>query len=78
MRTLTLLTTEHCTLCEQALDLLLRAPHLTGWELRVVDIADDDGLIARYGERIPVIKFEHRELAAPITEAALTAFLASV
>ena len=77
MRTLTLLTTEHCALCEQALDLLLRMPLLAGWELQVVDIVDDDDLIARYGERIPVIRCEDREIASPITEAALNEFIAS-
>ena len=78
MRTLTLLTTDHCALCEQALDLLLRMPHLAGWKLQVIDIVDDDDLLARYGERIPVLRSADRELAAPITEAALIAFLASL
>lgn len=77
MRTLTLLSTEHCTLCEQTLELLLRMPQLAGWKLEVVDVAHDEGLLADYGERIPVIKCGHHELVAPITEAALVALLES-
>jgi len=51
-----LYSTDHCTLCEQALDLLLSMPELAGTQLKVVDVALDDALQARYGERLPVLE----------------------
>lgn len=60
---ITLYTTAGCHLCEQASDLLLTVnPAL---EIHAVDIATDDGLIAEYGERIPVVRHGERELAWP-------------
>lgn len=51
---LTLYTTLGCHLCEQALALL--DPWLQeGLQLALVDIAEDDLLMARYGVRIPVV-----------------------
>lgn len=51
---LTLYTTDACHLCEQALALL--EPWLAkGMKLALVDIAEDDLLMARYGVRIPVV-----------------------
>lgn len=51
---LTLYTTEGCHLCEQALQML--EPWLQqGYGLAKVDIAEDELLMARYGERIPVV-----------------------
>jgi len=51
---LTLYTTEGCHLCDQALGLL--EPWLVkGYGVAKVDIAEDELLMARYGERIPVI-----------------------
>ena len=50
-----LYSTDHCTLCEQALDLLLSMPELAGRQLDVVDVAEDDALLSRYGERLPVL-----------------------
>ncbi len=50
-----LYSTDHCTLCEQALDLLLSMPELVGRQLDVVDVALDDTLQSRYGERLPVL-----------------------
>jgi hypothetical protein len=62
---LVLLSTDHCSLCERALDLLLSMPELRGWQLQVVDVADDDGLQERYGEQLPVLLVGTRELAWP-------------
>jgi hypothetical protein len=62
---LVLLSTDHCSLCERALDLLLSMPELRGWQLQVVDVADDDGLQARFGARLPVLLAGNRELPWP-------------
>lgn len=61
-----LYSTGGCTLCEQALELLLSMPELSGLALRVVDVADQDELLQRYGERIPVLGFAGREIDPPL------------
>ena len=53
MQHLTLYSTSHCSLCEQALNLLFSTPGLAGVQLQVVDVADDDALLERYGEKSP-------------------------
>lgn len=70
-----LLSTEHCSLCEQALDLLVSMPELRGMPLHVVDVAEDDGLLERYGERLPVLAMAGRELDWPFTAGDVAAFL---
>lgn len=70
-----LLSTEHCTLCEQALDLLVSMPELGGMPLQVVDVAEDQGLLERYGERLPVLAVGGRELDWPFTRGEVAAFL---
>lgn len=74
-RTLTLLSTEHCSLCERALDLLLSMPELRGLTLRVVDVARDDALLERYGERLPVLLWAERELDWPFGPAEVAGLL---
>lgn len=64
-RTLVLLSTEHCTLCEAALDLLLSMPELKGMTLDVVDVALHEELQGRYGQRLPVLRYAGRELDWP-------------
>lgn len=75
-QTLTLLSTAHCALCEQALDLLASMPELRGFALRVLDIADDDALVARYGERLPVLVAGGTELDWPFELESIRAALA--
>lgn len=74
--TLKLYTTEHCSLCEQALDLLLSLQDLGGLRLETVDIALDDALTDRYGESIPVLSVQGRELVWPFTASQVRALLA--
>ena len=66
MLRLILYTTDHCTLCEQTLDLLLNMPEVAGHTLLVMDIANDDVLLQRFGDRIPVLTCQDHELSAPI------------
>lgn len=75
----TLYTTAGCHLCEQARTLLLTVdPQL---EIQLVDVADDDALMAAYGERIPVIRYGEgepggqKELAWPFGLLEARAFL---
>ena len=53
---LILYSTDHCTLCDQALELLISMPELAGQTVRVVDVATNDDLLSRYGERLPVLE----------------------
>ena len=62
---LEMLSTEGCLLCEQALDVLFSMPELGGMTLSVRDIALDEDLVARYGERLPVLRARGAELAWP-------------
>lgn len=69
-----LYTTVGCHLCEQARELVSTvAPDIT---LTVVDVAEDDELLARYGERIPVLMKEGRELGWPFGLLDVQQFLA--
>ncbi len=65
MLQLVLYSTDHCALCDEALELLLNMPELVGHQLMVADISTDDVLLARFGERIPVLVCDQRQLDAP-------------
>ena len=74
-----LLSKPGCHLCDDALLVLrrLRAEH--GFSLHVVDIECDDGLHARYLERIPVVALDGEELYDfAVDEADLTRRLRAV
>lgn len=62
---LTLYGTPGCHLCDDAEKLLHSTGATMGRSWRYVDIATDDALIARYGERIPVLRCGERELCWP-------------
>jgi hypothetical protein len=55
---LILFSTDHCTLCDEALELLLSMPELAGHSVRVIDIAEDPALVDRYAELIPVLQIQ--------------------
>ncbi len=65
-----LMTTTACHLCEQAKEML---DHLFNADLQLkntmivemVEIANDDALIEKYGIRIPVLLCREKELAWP-------------
>ena len=60
-----LFSTDYCTLCDAALELLMSMPELRGLSLHVVDVANDEDLLSRYGERLPVVRVGERELDWP-------------
>lgn len=73
-----LLSTSGCHLCEVAEQLLLESLPQFGdaFACYVVDIADDDALIERYGTRIPVLLAPSGQaLDWPFDARALHAFL---
>ena len=67
--------TSHCHLCELALEVMRNyAPSL---EYELVDIADNEALIASYGARIPVLAKGEAELDWPFDGQRLDAFIAT-
>jgi hypothetical protein len=77
MKNFILYSTDHCHLCELAEVLLVTQLDAQLHTVDVVDIADDDLLLARYGIRIPVLinTGSKRELQWPFDEAALKLFV---
>ena len=78
MTTLQLFSTDHCTLCEQALDMLLGLPEVAGHSLTVLDVSESEDLLSEYGSRIPVLKAGQYELNAPFDRNAVLVWLRQV
>lgn len=63
-----LYSTSHCHLCEQAEALLQMVAQARPIQWQVYDIVNDEALLARYGEKIPVLAKENgQELAWPFS-----------
>lgn len=74
-RAISLMHTQYCHLCEQALELIrYYAPEHT---LKLVDIALNDELMEAYGVRIPVVVMGSNELNWPFDGDQLRAFIAA-
>jgi len=75
-----LYSTVGCHLCEHAKAVLW--PLLSHYQFRLkeIDIANDDGLIEKYGVRIPVLGAEHHlvELNWPFTSREVDAFFSEL
>jgi Glutaredoxin-like domain (DUF836) len=78
MKELVLYSTEHCHLCEIAQALLANNNHI--FTLKIIDIADNESLLAQYGTRIPVLLSidNSLELNWPFDEIKLNDFLAKL
>lgn len=64
---LELLATRGCHLCEQAESFLVQAAGARSLCWRYIDIADDERLLAVYGQRIPVLRCAGREVDWPFS-----------
>lgn len=73
-----LFSTEYCTLCTEALELLFSMPELQGCSLDVVDISGNDELLRRYGERLPVVRAGAHELDWPFGRAEILCALGKI
>ena len=62
MITVTLYSRPGCHLCEEARAVLERARGRAAFEIDEINIETDDGLHARYLERIPVVVLDGEEL----------------
>ena len=59
MTVITLYTRPGCHLCDEARDAIVALrEEVARFELREVNIEQDDGLLARYLERIPVVEVD--------------------
>ncbi len=65
--------TEGCHLCDEAEKLLLML--VPAEALNKIDVADDDALMQRYGERIPVVAQGDTELNWPFSLLELQQFI---
>jgi hypothetical protein len=65
---LSLYSTSHCHLCELAFALAMKVPNIS---VIVIDIAEDELLLAKYGVHIPVLLRQDTEMELnwPFTEA---------
>ena len=71
-----LYSTAGCHLCEQAETLLAALPLLRSVAVEVIDVSDDDALLAQYGSRIPVLASpQGHELQWPFSPAEASAFI---
>ena len=68
MKPISLLMTSGCSLCDDALDLILNSKILAGCSLELVDISTNDDLIESYGDSIPVVLCGDVELRWPFNE----------
>lgn len=75
MKHVYLFSTSHCHLCETALAITMNILELE--QLKVIEIADDETLLARYSLKIPVLQRQDSfaELVWPFDEAAIRDFL---
>jgi glutaredoxin len=72
----TLYTKTDCGLCVEAEDLLRRLQKRIHFELEFVNLETSDSASVDYGERVPVVLVDGREVAAaPIDERELLAAL---
>ena len=77
--TLTLLFREYCSLCHHMRQALLPYQQQYGFALNVVDVDEDENLVARYNELVPVLLHgEHEICHWHLDEAALSAYLNQV
>lgn len=81
LKTLDLLGTENCHLCDQAKDLLTDVLRNMPQDYVILetDISANDKLMERYGVRIPVVRLDEsgRELGWPFDKQSLSDFLRS-
>ncbi|MCV6589929.1 MAG: glutaredoxin family protein [Marinobacterium sp.] len=79
MKTLVLMTTAGCHLCEVAEQLIVETL-TTGCVVEAQDIAESDALIDQYGIRIPVLVCEQSgvELGWPFDQTQLAEFIAQL
>ena len=70
-----LYVTDDCTLCDEALSMLLASNALRGVVVTTIDVATNDELFQSFGEHIPVLEYQGNSLMWPFSaEEAATLF----
>ena len=72
---LNLYSTSHCHLCELAYSLVMQPSN--NIEVNLIEIAENEALLTRYGSRIPVLQRQdtQSELDWPFNETSIREFL---
>ncbi len=60
MKQVVLYTRERCCLCDTALGVIEAVRAVTPFSLAIIDIDEDPALVARYGDKVPVIEVDGR------------------
>jgi len=63
MRSVRFITRRVCRLCAEVHPLVAKRARRKGWEFETVDV-DDSGLADQYGDRVPVVLVDGREVLA--------------
>ncbi|MYD42826.1 MAG: glutaredoxin family protein [Gammaproteobacteria bacterium] len=71
-----LYVTDDCSLCDIALDMLIRSKVMSGVVLTTVDVALDDDLFTTYGDLIPVLAYAGNTMNWPFTMTDIESFIA--
>ena len=76
---LTVYSRAHCHLCDEMLEALRKLRGLRRFGVQVMDVDSDPALARRYGEDVPVLVHEGRELCRHRLDAgAVAAYLAKL
>ncbi len=59
--------TDDCTLCDEALSMLLASNALRGVVVTTIDVATNDELFKSFGEHIPVLEYQGNSLIWPFS-----------
>ena len=63
MRRIVVYSKPDCHLCDRAKEVLNRCRQRVAFEIEVVDISQNPELLTRYGQDVPVILLDGREIA---------------
>jgi len=63
MHRVTIYSKPDCHLCDRAKDVITRCRAQVDFELKEIDISQSPELLARYGQDIPVILLDGKEIA---------------
>lgn len=64
----TLYSAEYCPLCREAEGVIIDVLNVIDVQVEVIDISDNDNLVAEYGIHIPVFEFGDHKLYWPFTQ----------
>ena len=72
---ITLYLTDSCTLCDEAVNMIVNSRSLQGNILETIDVVSDENLLEKYGESIPVVRIGTATKAWPFSAEDIFALL---